>query len=58
MAPADDKNKARLNCIHHLLSQFDYAEIQRPEVQLPARVRNPDYLRHTVPADIIVPAVY
>ena len=58
VVPADDKKKARLNCIHHLLSQFDYEEVQRPEVQLPARVRNPDYLRHPVPADIIVPAVY
>ena len=47
-----------LGRIHHLLSQFEYAEIQRPEVQLPARVRNPDDLRHPVPADIIVPAVY
>lgn len=58
VVPADDKKKARLNCIHHLLSQFNYEEVQRPEVLLPARERNPDYLRHPVPADIIVPAVY
>ncbi len=58
VVPADDKKKARLNCIHHLLSQFDYAEIQRAEVQLPTRVRNPDYLRHPVPAELVVPAVY
>ena len=58
IVPADDKKKARLNCIHHLLSQFNYEEVQRPEVLLPARERNPDYLRHPVPSDIVVPAVY
>ena len=55
---ADDKKKARLNCIHHLLTQFDYHEVEKPEVVLPARVRNPDYIRHPVPNSMIVPAVY
>lgn len=55
---AVDKKKARLNCIHHLLGQFPYHEIERPEVVLPARVRNPDYLRLPVPQDMIVPEVY
>ncbi len=55
---ADDKKKARLNCIHHLLTQFDYHEIEKPEVVLPARVRNPDYIRHPVPDSMIVPAIY
>ncbi len=58
VVPADDKKKARLNCIAHLLSQFPYEEIERPEVVLPARVRNPDYIRHPVPQSLIVPAVY
>lgn len=55
---AVDKKKARLNCIAHLLGQFDYREIQRPEVVLPARVRNPDYLRQPVPASMLVPELY
>jgi hypothetical protein len=55
---AVDKKKARLNCIHHLLEQFPYAEVDHPDVVLPARVRNPDYLRHPVPQDMIVPEVY
>ena len=55
---AVDKKSARLNCIAHLLSQFDYHEIDHPEVQLPARVRNPDYIRHPVPDDMIVPELY
>jgi polyphosphate kinase 2 (PPK2 family) len=55
---AVDKKKARLNCIHHLLKQFPYIEIVRPPIRLPKRVRNPDYIRHPVPADMIVPEVY
>lgn len=55
---AVDKKKARLNCIHHLLAQIPYAEIERDPVVLPARVHNPDYLRHPVPAEMFVPAVY
>ena len=58
IVPADDKKKARLNCIHHLLDQFDYHEIDKPEVVLPERVRNPDYIRHPVPDAMVVPAVY
>ncbi|MEN9886509.1 MAG: hypothetical protein RL758_1087 [Pseudomonadota bacterium] len=58
VVPADDKKLARLNCIHHLLSQFNYHDIERPEVVLPERVRNPDYLRHPVPGHMIVPQVY
>ena len=53
---ANDKKAARLNCIHHLLGQIPYSEVQRPLVELPARVRNADYTRHPVPADMIVPA--
>lgn len=55
---ADDKKRARLNCIHHLLQQLPYEEVKRPDIELPARVRNPDYLRHPVPQSMFVPAVY
>jgi hypothetical protein len=55
---AVDKKKARLNCIHHLLEQFDYNEVPRPEVVLPERVRNPDYLRQPVPDSMVVPERY
>jgi polyphosphate kinase 2 len=55
---AVDKKKARLNCIHHLLSQIPYAEIEREPVILPERVHNPDYLRHPVPVEMFVPTVY
>jgi polyphosphate kinase len=55
---AVDKKKARLNCIHHLLSQVPYAEIEREPVMLPERVHNPDYSRHPVPPEMFVPSVY
>ncbi|HLO78539.1 MAG TPA: polyphosphate kinase 2 [Magnetospirillum sp.] len=55
---AVDKKKARLNCIHHLLSQIDYQEIEHPAIQLPERVRHPDYVRAALPPDIVVPEVY
>ena len=58
VVPADDKKKARLNCIAHLLEQMPYAEVERDAVVLPPRVRNEDYVRHPVPADMIVPARY
>ena len=55
---AVDKKKARLNCISHLLGQFPYVEVEHATVALPARVRNEDYLRHPVPAEMYVPEVY
>ncbi|MEQ1637430.1 MAG: polyphosphate kinase 2 [Methylococcales bacterium] len=55
---ADDKKKARLNCIQHFLSQVAYAEIEHTPVTLPDRVHNPDYLRNPVPKDMFVPNLY
>jgi polyphosphate kinase len=58
VVPADDKKKARLNCIHHLLGQMPYTEVERAPVQLPPRERHEDYVRNPVPSEMIVPAVY
>lgn len=55
---AVDKKKARLNCIDHLLSLVPYAEVNQPDISLPARVRNPDYIRHPVPTEMYVPERY
>jgi polyphosphate kinase 2 len=55
---AVDKKRARLNCIHHLLSQLPYQEISHPQVSLPARVHNADYHRGPVPREMYVPSVY
>jgi len=55
---AVEKKKARLNCIHHLLGQFEYHEVERPAIELPERERHADYTRHPLPASIYVPEVY
>ncbi len=55
---ADDKKRARLNCIHHLLEQLPFESVERGDIQLPKRVFNPDYIRHPVPQSLIVPSVY
>jgi polyphosphate kinase len=55
---AVDKKRARLNCIHHLLSQVPYTDVEHQPVLLPERVFNPDYLRQPVPENMYVPDVY
>ena len=58
VVPADDKKKARLNCIHHLLSQLPYAEVAHPTIVLPKREYHEDYTRHPVPQKMMVPDTY
>src|SRR5262245_50070052 len=55
---ANDKKRARLNCIHHLPSQIPYEIVPREAVSLPERVHNPEYSRAPIPAEMYVPAVY
>jgi polyphosphate kinase 2 len=55
---ADDKKRARLNCIHHFLTQIKYHEVKQPEVKLPKRVYNADYIRGPVPKEMYVPEIY
>ena len=55
---ADDKKRARLNCIAHLLSQIPYKEVQHPEVILPERQHDPNYSRGNIPASMYVPEIY
>ncbi len=37
IVPSDDKRRARLNCISHLISLIPYKEVTRPKVKLPMR---------------------
>ncbi len=55
--PGNDKKRARLNCIAHLLTQIPYEEIPHDPVTLPQRVRHPDYEREDN-SDREVPEVY
>ena len=58
VVPGVDKKKARLNCIHHLLTQVTYKEIKHPPIVLPQREYHPDYMRAPVPEEIHIPQVY
>jgi polyphosphate kinase 2 len=55
---AVDKKKARLNMISHLLSSIPYEDVPKEPIDLPARIRHADYVRHPVPAELHVPDVY
>lgn len=55
---ANDKKAARLNCIHHLLGQVPYSEIEHSPVTLPERQRHPEYSRTPTPASMIVPEYF
>ncbi len=58
IVPGNDKKRARLNCMAHLLSQIPYAEVPQMEVTLPDRVFNPDYEREVLPRHLYVPERY
>ena len=52
---ANDKRRARLNCISHLLNQVPYEEVPREKVKFPKRQAKgdyvePDYAYQMVPA--------
>ena len=55
VVPADNKKKARLNCIGHFLDQIPYCETEKADIQLPERKHFPDYYRKPVPDEMIVP---
>ncbi|MBI1181719.1 MAG: polyphosphate kinase 2 [Alphaproteobacteria bacterium] len=54
----NDKKRARLNCISHLLGLIPYTEVDHPHVELPDRVFNPDYERRVLPSELYVPEKY
>ncbi|MFC3530280.1 polyphosphate kinase 2 [Paracoccus mangrovi] len=58
IVPGNDKKRARLNCMAHLLEQIPYQEVPHDEVVLPERVFKPDYERDVLPHDLYVPQRY
>jgi len=54
----NDKKRARLNCIAHLLSRVPYEEVPHTPLALPERVFNPHYERHNLPHELYVPERY
>ena len=57
VVPSDDKKRARLNCISHLLEQIDYHEITYPEISLPERSKE-GYIRAPIEEQTFVPEKY
>jgi polyphosphate kinase 2 len=55
---ADDKKKARLNCIAHLLQQIPYTDLTPVEVELPPRQSDTGYKRPRKSSQRFVPKVY
>jgi polyphosphate kinase 2 (PPK2 family) len=43
IVPSDDKKRARLNCISHLLSLIPYRQVPREKVKLPKRSKKGAY---------------
>ncbi len=54
----NDKKRARLNCIHHLLDQIPYQDVPHEPITLPERVFNPEYEREVLPPELHVPKRY
>lgn len=55
---ADDKRRARLNCIAHLLSMIPYKDVPREEIILPPLEKDKAYVRPPMSEQTFVPEKY
>jgi len=55
---SDDKRRARLNCISHLLSMVPYEDLTPPHIELPPRQDEAGYVRPPMTDQTFVPDVY
>ena len=55
---ADDKRRARLNCMRHLLSQIPYQDLTPEPIELPARGASGAYVRPPITDQTFVPEHY
>ncbi|MBN2611650.1 MAG: polyphosphate kinase 2 [Bacteroidales bacterium] len=55
---ADDKKRARLNCIHHLLSLIPYKDLTPEPIKLPPRQERKGYVRPPISDQTFVPEIY
>ncbi len=55
---ADDKRRAHLNCIHHLLSLLPYEDLQPQKMELPPRQPDTGYVRPPLDEQNFVPQIY
>ena len=57
VVPSDDKKAARLNCISHLLSRFEYEDVTPAPVKLP-HMREIAYMRPPLQEQTFVPQIF
>jgi polyphosphate kinase len=55
---ADDKKRARLNCISHILERISYEDVLPPPIKLPPRAAQGGYIRPPLESQTFVPARY
>lgn len=55
---ADNKKRARLNCIHHLLSMIPYEKLKEEQIKLPEKKEGKGYVRPPLDEMTYVPDVY
>ena len=55
---ADDKRRARLNTISHLLGSIPYENIKPPKIELPPREQHIGYIRPPVEDQTFVPELF
>lgn len=55
---ADDKKRARLNCIAHLLSRIPYEDLTPAPLTLPPRQKNQGYVRPPQSEQNFIPEIY
>jgi len=58
VVPSDDKKRARLNCIQHLLNSFDYQDVLPAPIELPPLQDAGGYVRPPVEEQTFVPENY
>jgi polyphosphate kinase 2 len=58
VVPSDDKKRARLNCIHHLLSMIPYEDLTPEPFELPERPDDKGYVRPPMDEQTFVPQIY
>ncbi len=58
VVPADDKRRARLNCIAHLLTVIPYDEPEDADIELPPQQVDESYVRPPLEEQSFVPQIY
>jgi len=58
VVPADNKRRARLNCIAHILSWFPYKDYTPKKLKLPPRQVDPTYKRPPIMRQNFIPETY